>query len=581
MKILLKPSFMYEVNNFEGHVGLTSMTEENQDKLNVEIISYLRELFPEPERSIKRVKKTNYYSVDILNDEIDNIQTWYNTHLADAVARGFDSEPEWMIYLNENVDYAPDDQPFAAEELNFSTQINELPDYFNFDTEEDRRDVMGYVNLNDDLYKINLPNLFAKKTNFTALLFTGSKLNKSIFTEAILPMTKFNQCELKEANFQNADLRYAEFQGANLEGANFSNANLEGADFVGSNWQDAINIRDNPTFTAPEPGAVAPAPIRETQDISTTASNVAIPSVLKKIVKTQQRGRMLKDDVYQSPDEKNVVDAENPKKFKHCNEPWTSRPRLIVTKSEYEMIQAKFADVDPTFVSIENEETDKGKKLGEDLLLEEDESLKNFFDEQPDGFLFRVVQGDKFDDILLSDEIYQPSTSDYLRDEKDLILYMCRPGSMGSANQNRPLIDIGKAIGMSTARIYVDFSEFGKIVLADRRKYKCYILYNDSRESEKYQALTSHNVLFNPGMNIVGQLHCNEGEGMSGVIWSIKPIGDNLMQTADGGKRLKQKNTRKKIIRKTRKNRKPSTIKKRQSKKIKRHTKKYKRYTKK
>jgi hypothetical protein len=55
---------------------------------------------------------------------------------------------------------------------------------------------------------------------------------------------------------------------------------------------------------------------------------------VKKLMKPQQKGNLLKEDVYQEPNDKNIVDAENPKKFKHCNEAWTSRARLIVSKAE-------------------------------------------------------------------------------------------------------------------------------------------------------------------------------------------------------------------------------------------------------
>jgi hypothetical protein len=368
---------------------------------------------------------------------------------------------------------------------------------------------------------------------------------------------------------------YAEFQQADLTGANFKDANLRGAIFHGSNWQDTINLTDNPTFTTPVPG---PAP-----------TDIAIPSVLKKLVKAQQKGKLLKDAVWQMEDNKNIIDSKNPKQLKYCSEKWTTRPRLIVSKAEYEMLPAEYADVDPTLVSID---TDKGRKLGEDLLLEEDEDEKEpfniFFTEQPDGFLFRVVQGEKFEDILISNTAYQPTTIDYLRKatdldvnatdlkkkEKnlDLILYMCAAGRMGTANKNRPLIDIGKVIGMSTDRIYVELDEFKKIVLADTRKYKCYILYKDTNQSEQYQSLTSHNILFNPGTDIVGQLHCNDGEGMSGLVWSIKQIGNNLTQgeSIEGGKHLTH---RKKItLRRKKRNTKKRNTKKRNTKK--RNTKK-------
>jgi len=271
MKILLEPVFVYELGNFVGYVGMRSMTEPNQDELDGELLAHLREIFPEQGRTIKRVGETNYYSVDVLNDSIDSIKTWYKNHLTEAIARGFVEDRDWMIQLNEDVSDRPDDdEPFETDEMMIQTNDTELlnPD-FDFDTEEGRRDVMSSVNVQGDLYQVNIPNLYAKKTNFTGLLFSHSKLNNSIFTEAILPMTKFNHCELSEADFQKADLRYAEFHQSYLEGANFKDAILTGADFYGSNWQDAKNLIDNPTFTAPvlQPGSIAPPPrVEEDED---------------------------------------------------------------------------------------------------------------------------------------------------------------------------------------------------------------------------------------------------------------------------------------------------------------------------
>jgi hypothetical protein len=252
MKILLEPVFEYDSDL--GYAGMKSMTEPNQDQLDGEIVAELKEIFPEPARAIKRVGETNYYSVNVLNDSIDSINTWYKTHLNEAIARGYVAKRDWMIQLNEDVYDRPDDEPFEAEKMTIRTNTRELlnPD-FDFDTEEGRRDVMssGSVNVQGDLYEVTIPNLYAKETNFMGLLFYKSTLNNSIFTEAFLPMTKFNGSNLTEADFRYADLMYAGFQQADLTGANFKDANLTGADFYGSNWQNAINLADNPTFTAP------------------------------------------------------------------------------------------------------------------------------------------------------------------------------------------------------------------------------------------------------------------------------------------------------------------------------------------
>lgn len=261
MKILLEPVFDYHSDL--GYAGMRSMTEPNQHQLDGQIVAELKEIFPEPARDIKRVGETNYYSVDVLNDSIGSINTWYKNHLHEAIARGYVAKRDWMIQLNEDVYDRPDDEPFEAKKMIIETNAGELLSGLDFDTEEDRAEVMSSVNVQGDLYEVTIPNLYAKETNFMGLLFYKSTLNNSIFKEAFLPMTKFNGSNLTEADFRYADLMYAGFQQADLTGANFKDANLTGADFAGSNWQDAINLADNPTFTEP---IVSMAPVVEEEE---------------------------------------------------------------------------------------------------------------------------------------------------------------------------------------------------------------------------------------------------------------------------------------------------------------------------
>jgi hypothetical protein len=99
-------------------------------------------------------------------------------------------------------------------------------------------------------------------------------------------------------------------------------------------------------------------------------------------------------------------------------------------------------------------------------------------------------------------------------------------------NLIRPLLDMGKALGMPSSRIYVDYGSFITTLLADRRKYKCYILYKNTKLSEKYKSLASYNAVYNPAGDTqvyVSNLHCNEGADMNGVLWTVKPIGNNLI----------------------------------------------------
>jgi hypothetical protein len=258
MKILLEPNFMFENGNYEGYVGINSMTDVYQEILDGEILSELRLTFPG--RDIERVGETNYYSVDMLNDDIDDINIWYKTRYKTRLdkaknERMYEERDSWTIQLQEDVNYAPEDgQPFEASEMTIRTNAGEKLIQgldFDFDTPEGRADAMGYVNIHNNLYGVDIENLYAKDTFFMGLTFDDSKLNKSVFTEAYLPMTKFNRCKLREANFRNADLMYAEFQQADLTGANFEDANLTGAKFNGSNWKDAINLANNTSFTEP------------------------------------------------------------------------------------------------------------------------------------------------------------------------------------------------------------------------------------------------------------------------------------------------------------------------------------------
>ena len=85
---------MFEHEEEGEYYGLLAMLIMNQTvHLHGELLAYLNDIFPEPGRAIERVRRTNFYSVDVLNDAPDNIQTWYETHLADAIARGSNERP--------------------------------------------------------------------------------------------------------------------------------------------------------------------------------------------------------------------------------------------------------------------------------------------------------------------------------------------------------------------------------------------------------------------------------------------------------------------------------------------------------
>lgn len=558
MKILLKPMFE---NEEEGeYYGLLSMRQPNQDALDGELRAYLNEIFPEPGRAIERVRGTNFYSVDVLNDAPDNIKTWYDTHLADALARGFVVDRDWEIFPKD------ERQPVDEGVTMYFDTLAETPVNmgFDFDTEEGRENVYRYTLRNDSLEGVLLPDLYAQGFDYTAMSFAKSKLMNSVFRKAFLQLVNFQYADLTGVDFQDADLRYAFFQGADLTEANFLNADLTGAGFTGSNWREAKNLIDNPTFRAPI-----------TPKLSTVSATVdlPIPFTLKKQIKAERedRTKIVKPTVLEKPNRYNIGTSQSPiwredeidetdvTRFKTTRR--GPRKRMVAERAVYSIKPAEYERVDPSIVTLDNEESDVGKMLNEDALFDDElVSLKEFF-KGPGGFLFRVVQGDKFEDILVSANGYQPSTSKYLRNSTDLKLYTCNePGSMNRAkiNLNRPLIDIGKAIGLQATRIYVDYNRFVKTVLDDTRQYKCYILYK-YKTSEKYKSLASYNAIYNPTGDpqvYVSNLHCNEGADMDGVIWSIKPIGNNLLTTQSSKKTKTIQNT------KRRKTLKPRTVSK-------------------
>jgi hypothetical protein len=244
MKILLRPVFE---NVEEGeYYGMLSMRQPNQDALDGELRAYLNEIFPEPGRAIERVRGTNFYLVDVLNDNPDNIKTWYDTHLADALARGFVVDRDWEIF--------PKDERQPVDE-GVGMYLDTLANYsnmgFDFDTEEGRENVYGFTMVEDNLEGVLLPDLYAQGFDYIGQSFAKSKLMNSVFRKAFLQLVNFQNANLTGVDFQEADLRYAFFQGADLTGANFQGANLTGANFNYTNWQEALNLIDNPTFTAP------------------------------------------------------------------------------------------------------------------------------------------------------------------------------------------------------------------------------------------------------------------------------------------------------------------------------------------
>jgi uncharacterized protein YjbI with pentapeptide repeats len=487
---------------------------------------------------------------------------------------------------------------------------------------------LSNLNTADD----NLNDIIAPSTFFIGANFSNSSLNNASFLNANLICANFSNTTMLHADLRNTDLKNANFTDASLNNANFKNANLyqtnfrgadltnadfrnavlvnanligcklNGAKFENSSWEDAIYDDDAMSLgdfehydDVAEAAAAAAAGAAEVEAAATAAHaeaveaeaaagnaeeaaiDIPIPALLQKQIKAEEeydKEHPLKEAVWESETETTKIDPTNPKMMITVrNGDTIKRRRLLVSKPEYKIKPPEYAAVNPALIEMSNEDTDTGNMITEDLGTET-LPLQEFFATNADGFLFRVVQNNTFTDILLPQTIYPPSTRAYLETSKDLILYACKePGSMNltKIKLTRPLIDIGKVIGLSTSRIYVDYAEFKETVLDDNRKFKGYILYNSPEKSKKYKSLATYNAIFNPQgdpESYVSNLHCNEGADMNGLYWSIKRIGDNLQTESGGRKKMKS------IKRKTRKFNLKRTKSKKQNKKQIKKTKK-------
>jgi hypothetical protein len=263
MEILIKPVFGYTDDGNYFKTGISSMA--NDVELSENINSYFDAVFLGEDRKITRLPRTNYYIVHPLPGEtITDIDDWFNGYLERAVVdRGFvdmmdvEVEPHDTTAPEGRIDHENDGEEDAQGNIIkgpvlYMTPLDfPIPDFFNFTTEEGRVDIMRYIDPEDSLDQIQIDHLFANKRNFMGLSFNNSILNNASFVGALFPLGTFIETKLKKANFSGADLRYANLTKADLTGANFQDANLTGASFDDSNWKEAVNLIDNPTFTAP------------------------------------------------------------------------------------------------------------------------------------------------------------------------------------------------------------------------------------------------------------------------------------------------------------------------------------------
>ena len=245
-----------------------------------------------------------------------------------------------------------------------------------------------------------------------------------------------------------------------------------------------------------------------------SVENSATPETLEKMVEPEKKGKVIKPEVvkegYVEPERLNSDGTIRPAR---------TIPKRIISKAEFEILPAVYGNTHPRDVYL--------KDLGFDAVENANKPLEDFFEDSPQGFVFRVVSGKRYIDFLLS---ALPS------DITDYILYNClKKGYMNPSyiNQKHPLVDLGKIIGADSGlRVFIEKKHYDERVIKDTRAHKIYILYKGKKN--KYKSLAAYSAIHGDkdllgirdihNITYVGNLHCNEGGDMSGYLWNIKPM---------------------------------------------------------
>ena len=247
MLILIKPFFTTDDIFYLDQVG-------NPAEVDATILFYLKQLYPIQE--IKRLGKTNYYTIETLPTEtIDNmVNGWVGGYITKLTA-----------FKNNQVKIMVGTEIYNAD-LTFNTfSKNDLSLYDSYLKDEiaqfKQRGIqlngfnekeLNRVALNDvELIGANFENSFIQYASFYK-----AKIPASNFTNANLLGTTFYDADLRYADFTNAivtnklmlgegNLLTANFERANLRHANFANAVLENVIFKEADLSDAIMTNAN------------------------------------------------------------------------------------------------------------------------------------------------------------------------------------------------------------------------------------------------------------------------------------------------------------------------------------------------
>ena len=269
MLILVKPIFIGQII---ADVQPTYVINElfQQVEVDKNIITALKQVFPEAGREIKRLEYADFYTITTLPTETaDNANAWQREYFRKINNLTFiefmevkvltgDLPPEEVIKQMVNLTFLIFERTEAVFEYSDVDLANE-------DTRDDiKRPGENLHGLNPRTGN-NLKQAMLNNTYFPGASFSRSVLSGSTFVNSYLVVADFSNTLIQNANFSGADLRWADFSSANLSPengrlpssltganlqnaffymANFINADFSGADLRYAKFDESTNFQD-------------------------------------------------------------------------------------------------------------------------------------------------------------------------------------------------------------------------------------------------------------------------------------------------------------------------------------------------
>jgi uncharacterized protein YjbI with pentapeptide repeats len=235
MLILVEPHFIVDDEDdfYLNQIG-------NEPEVDSKIILYLKKVFPM--QNIKRLGKTNCYTISTLPTETIDNMVWINGYITKLTAVK-NNQVKIMVgaaLYSANLKFNVFSKINPEHVSFYDSDINDKLDEF----KELGIQLNGFNELQKELNEVALNGMVLIGANFK-----DSFIQNSSFFKASIPAGDFTNANLLGTTFYDADLRYADFTNAILTKrdefgypitANFERANLRYANFANGNLESVV-----------------------------------------------------------------------------------------------------------------------------------------------------------------------------------------------------------------------------------------------------------------------------------------------------------------------------------------------------